>query len=513
MNEFSERIRDAAQAQAQRSSDARAPRELRRAVGRARILRFGGAAGVAAVAIGAVGAAGAGFTGIGASPEPSPSASVDLSIDSTIEYATVPFPESDVGLGVVEESELCGQPAPQSVAEDEDFSFGSETPLTLELDPTTAGMTVRPEDANATVTFTYSGAEDLRAFVDAPHALFLRDGEVVGWDPMMQESPLITMTPGYSDSQLWRWGGYVVGCDHGGTYGPLEPGEYETVLVTSIRMDEPSAAIHSLEMQGYTLPPVADAPAFREGGYECENSQMYFGATPLTCVPNALPGVEFDYEALTARVPYESDYYSRDLDLTHVSPPITVTLLDESDQPDTWDYTEPPTYEPGTVPACGDIYADGSYGVLAGVWNESTSDVRDIDERDTLTPSLWRFAFGWTSAEVEVPQAPRLWITRAEDVEVDEEDGGSWLYEGHRIVGWIDTTAVGGTTVSIDRYQGPAPWPLTVSGLEWCDGAGEPGAFDGAFIAEPASIATSPDGAFLELDALAFRPENNFFGP
>ncbi|MFW7413916.1 hypothetical protein [Demequina sp. SO4-18] len=508
MNEFGDRIRTAAAEQSQRSSDARAPRGLRRRIGRARALRVGGSAASALVALAGVGAAGVGFTGIGAAPEPSPSASVDLSIDSTVEYATVPFPETDVRLGAVGEPQRCGEPAPDTHAEDSEFSSTFETPTELELDPATAGVAGGPGDGDgdATVTVSYSGADELHVFIERPRALYLRDGMVVGWEPQMREAPLTAMSTSRTVSYPWEWTGFIIGCRTDEQFVALEPGDYEMVLVTDVTMDEQSATLHSLGIEGYTLPPAADAPAFREGGYECADAGMYFGQPPITCTPHALPGVEIDYVAGTATVPYDSSFYDRDVDLTYVSEPVDVTLLEGPDYPTGPGEDDVPTYEPGTVPACGDLYTNGWTRALQGTWDPSQKDMRHIEEGDTLTPSLWQRATGWTTAEAELAPEPRLWLTRWEDVEIEEDGGGSSVYQGQRLVGWIDATPVDGPVVTIDRYDGPAEWPLTVTETGWCDGMGDPGPFDAVFVGEPAALTQYPEDRRIDADALVFGP-------
>ncbi|MFN3867023.1 MAG: hypothetical protein ACK4MD_09980 [Demequina sp.] len=504
MDEFGDRLRSAADAQARRTLDARPPRELRTSVARARALRLGGSAAIAVVALAGIGAAGAGFTGFGEPVEPSPSASVDLSIeDGTIAYATVPFPDDPYERFLDDDVRWCGGPPPVTEADGADIEVTFEMPLEFDVDP--ASGTGSLGGTGATATTSLVGTGELPVFVERPRAFFIRDGAVVGWTPPHDRAIVTTLTPVRVVSHPWEWFGGVIACESGDAYGQLEPGEYEVVLVTKVRNDESAAALQSLWTQGYTLPPRADAQAYREGGYECTVARDLLGAVPLTCNPHALPGVDIDEEAQVATVPYVASYYQRDVDLTFASHPIPFTLYPDPYRPDLTDTVEFPSDDSATVPECGAVYAVGMDPLLIGTWDYTKSDMRSIDAGDTLRPTLWRNAMwrdasGWSSLDVELPQSARLWLLRWA---LSESDAGTALYEGQKVVGWIDAAPMNTAALTIDRYDGPAEWPLTVTDHGWCDGTGDPGPFDSVVIDEPVTI-TEEDGTNTTLEPLVF---------
>lgn len=510
MDEFSERLRSATASHARRAADARAPRSLRGRVARARTVRIGSTAGVAALALAGIGVAGAGFTGLGEAPEPSPSPSVDLSIDGgSVAYATVPFPEEQEGLAGPSVLELCGEPAPTTDAADEDFTAMFETPASLELSNMGEMMADLAEPPIATLT--YSGSEPVPLFADHPQAVFVRDGVVVGIAWPNGEVSVTTLEQGGSISRAWQWTGVAQSCDPDAEFAALEAGDYEMMLVMRAHNDEQSAAVHGLRMQYFTLPARSEVAALSEGAYECGDDYMWGGAAPITCNPNALPGVEIDEEAGTVTIPYDSSYYSKDVDLTWVSAPMSVTL-----EGDTRNYPaeldELPAYERGTVPACGDIYASINSGNLSGTWTEQSAELRDAAPGDRLEATFWFYGGMWSSATMDIPTDPRLWVMREEDVEIETGDDNAYWYVMQEVVGWVDTeSASGGSTFEISRYDGPEPWELTVTDVQWCDGVDPQADLDSprfemlpGMIAEPVTV-TVDDHDAMDLDAIVIQ--------
>ncbi len=479
-------------------------------------MRIGGSAAIAAVVITGVGAAGAGFTGVGVAPEPSPSASPDLTIDQgDTAYATVPFPEHPWGHSVNTANDYCGEPVPAETAENEGFSALFEMPAQLDLD--SSGEALINAETRPHVTLSFTGSDPLPVFVEQPEALFLQDGVVVGHGWADMAPSVTTLEPGGALTHLWQWAGAAADCEAASESGSLDSGEYEMVLVSRVHNSEQTAAVHSLRLQNYGLPARSDLPAIREGAYECRDDYLWGGITPITCQPNALPGVVVDEEAGVTTVPYDSALYSRDVDLVFASTPIPVTL--ESDR--SWyvntEGPDLPAYERESVPACGDAYATFNSGSLGGFWAPDTPQLSSLEEGDSVQVSFWIDESGWTEAEVTMPANPRLWIMRTQEAEYDGGEAATpYWYLSREVVGWVDTTsAAGDSPLEIIRYDGPEPWSLTVDEVQWCEGVDFADTFatgvDGppesapAMIASPATV-TLGDGTREELDALVIYP-------
>ncbi|WP_152650366.1 hypothetical protein [Demequina aestuarii] len=516
MDEFSERVRAAADARSRQWPDARAGRERRRSIGRARALRVGGSAAIAAVVITGIGAAGVGFTGVGSAPEPSPSASPDLTLgQGDTAYATLPFPdEHEMDSHMRQLAAYCGGPVPETRAESEDFSVAYDIPERLDIDQQT-GVSAGPAQSSAQLTF--SGSSPLPAFVSGPSALFVEDGTVVGAAPDYQEPIVRTFQPGGTATYRWESIGGAASCDTesepGFGFGTLEPGDYEMVLVTQVYNDEAAAATQSLRMDGYTLPVMSELPAFREGAYECDSEDRWGGITPLTCDPHALPGVEIDDEAGTVTVPYEASFYTEDVSLLYVSPPIAVTVTPNENGAEDFLLSPPvPGFERGTVPACGDQFGSIGTGSIQGPWDSMAGSLAGTEVGDALDPELWRRGSGWLEAEVTVPVDPRVWVLAQRDIAFDDGDGDAStesLYSAQEVVGWFDTdSGSDATTLKIVRYDGPETWPLSVTDVQWCEGFDSADTTDDnhlGMVASPSTV-TLDDGTREELDALVFSP-------
>ncbi|MDN4480211.1 hypothetical protein [Demequina muriae] len=519
MDEFSERVRAAADARARQWPDARAGRERRRSIRRARALRVGGSAAVAAVVITGIGAAGVGFTGLGSAPEPSPSASPDLTIDQgDTAYATVPFPDAHVMESQWDHmTGFCGEPVPATDATGADFSVEFAVPQGLEIDQVT-GASVGATEASATVS--YHGTATMPAFVDGPFALYMRDGIVVGMALRYQNPVVTAFEQGRTSTYRWESMSGSLTCDQSAGFSTLEPGEYQMVLVTQVHNDETAAAMQSLRMDGFTLPMANELPAFREGAYECDGAYTWNDLIPVTCEPNALPGVEIDEQAGMVTVPYDASYYAEDVDLTFVSSPVDVTLSEREDD----EYLPPPdrgpSYERGAVPACGDTYASIHSGSIRAGWQSSAWDAdgwedrwRTLDEvsvGDRVTPVFWLMDQGWITADLTVPTDPRVWVMSQRDVQYDDgdDDPTTETWESvQEVVAWLDTASeVEGSALEIVRYDGPETWPLTVTDVQTCDGTDVADIeISMGLIASPSTL-TRSDGRTEELDALVIYP-------
>src|SRR5690554_2104096 len=101
MDELGRLLHAAVHARTDDWDGAQPPESVRRSIARARTLRLGGTGAVAAAVLVGFGAAGIGLTGSDPVAEPSPGATVDLSVDASVAYVTVPFPEESLEQSLV----------------------------------------------------------------------------------------------------------------------------------------------------------------------------------------------------------------------------------------------------------------------------------------------------------------------------------------------------------------------------------------------------------------------------
>ncbi len=484
MSELGGLLRSAVNARADKWGGAQPSESVRRSITRARIVRLGSVGVVAGALLVGVGAAGMGLAGGEPVAEPSPTMPVDLSLDPTVEYATVPFPEEWVEAGMASDDQWCGSAPPVTDTNEEEFAAEFDPPAHLELDP----MQQDRINTGIHATLMYTGDEELPLFVEAPRALFLADGKVVGWVPWHEPAPLTKIVPGYTMAQAWEWPPTISSCDGDQAYGELPAGVYDVVLVWDARNDPPTAATHALRMAGYTLPPKSEIPAYRQGGYECQDSQVFFTAVPITCEPRAIPGLTIDDEAGAVTIPYDPSNHVRDVDLRFVSEPFRVTLKDRDLDRGALDWDALPQYEPGVVPACGDVYSHDVHWDLSGTLPAAALDMRSIEVGDVLEPTLWLRTLGWSAAEVDMPPTSRLWVMKAEEI-LAEDGAASLRFHGTKVVGWIDARNTQAGPVTLDRYEGPEPWSLEVTETGWCEDAGDPGPFVALLLGTPVLFA------------------------
>ena len=471
MNELERRLRATAHADSTAAASASASRDTHRAIARRRGLTSGAVGAAAAVLVGTVAFVGLDQRGDNIQP-PGPTPSLDLTGDDwSRSNAVVPLPDGDYPLFIVQPLVLdfCGEPAPQPLTEEGDFSGDFDIPSEFDFGQHMPGTVADGPRADAVVT--HHGHEPVPAFAGDPTALFVQDGTVVGAAASLDRAALSTFDPDESRTYSWHWTGWVENCDVGMSPQFLPAGDYEIVFVSRIFNDQTAAARESLRRDNFSLPGAAELEAFREGSHLCDRWEMWHVEQPITCRPNAVVGFELDEGAGTATIPYDTSLYSHDIDVTFASDPVPVSL---GEPPHSAAHISsiPNLADVGEL-TCGETYSyfgDGEQNPLSATWpTRSTLPSRG----DHIGAELWVQLTRWQSAQVDTPDNPRIWIFETERVaDLDAASGVETTvsFTGYTIVGWLDTESANSTPVDIDVYTGPAAWPLTVADSQWCDG-------------------------------------------
>lgn len=512
MSELERRLRAASRANAAAATSAHAPREVRRSIGRRRALLPSTAGVTGAVIVGVLATGGLGIDESTDPPTPSPTPDFTLD-EGTRAYATVPLPDNsyDYQLRQLSGGQLCGSPTPQATTGSDSFTGAFDLPEHLDLD-VSQGYMPNP-GMGVDVTLTYDADDVLPAFAGGVTALLLDGGVVVAFADSFGGTPSTSFDRDQIRRYSWDWEGWLASCADDGA-GPLPAsGDYEMVFVSGVHNDLLTAVQWSLTMDQFMLPAAQDLALFAEGSYLCEQWHTHLNRQPLTCKPNAVVGFELDTQAGTATVPYNTSYYTRDVDVMFVSDPVPATLSGEREG--FMSEVEMPIYEGGKEPICGDFYGYiSSTGDVSGTWEHGPTA---IEPGDTIVPALWPRSLGWATADMTVPASPRVWLLSSAQFDINHDEGGDGMvstYFGHEVVGWLETQS-SQSAVEIAAYDGPAPWPLTVTDVQWCDGAGPTDQLNldthdvSGLIAEPFTV-TLNDGTSYDADSVALGPGPHF---
>ena len=357
----------------------------------------------------------------------------------------------------------CGSPMPQSLAARDGFSAEHEIPasVTMERDTYRAVVT-------ASVTIRYGRYDEFPVIVDPMAGLVAKDGVVVGWLPPSAQRGVHIFVRGYPSTQTWDGlGGIAIACressDQPATQ--LEPGEYEVAWMTRVHSSETANAKADLAQRGFAVPPTAVLDAYREGSYECERLEGWSGTVPITCDPGAVPGTVVDLDAGEVTFPFDQDALGREVNVTLVSQTVPLTLAPGPSDPRDVIESQNPAHAPGEPMQCGDQYGnlDGSDLRLS-----LTVPFDDLEFGSSTEVEAWVQGFDWSQATVTLPESAPLWITRREQRRAALNDGGSYGYTLHEVVGRADVALP--EQVEIDRYEGPTPVTIDVGDVAWCDG-------------------------------------------
>lgn len=357
----------------------------------------------------------------------------------------------------------CGAPLPQSLAARDGFSADHEIP-----DQVTMQRDVYTESVTASVSIRYGRYDEFPVVVDPMTGLVAQDGVVVGWLPPSAQRGVNIFVRGYPSTQTWDGlGGIAIACRDSASepLTQLEPGDYEVAWMTRVHASESANAQADLAQQGFAVPPSSVLSAYREGSYECGRLEGWTGTVPITCDPGAVPGTEVDLDAGTVTFPYDEDALGREVDVTFMSQAVPLTLEAAPDDPLEVIENQNPPHVPGEPMVCG-----AQYGGLDGS-DLLVSMVEPFDRLEygaTAQVEAWVQGFDWTQATVTLPTEATLWITQREQRRAALNDGGSYGYTLHVVVGRASVTLP--AELEIDRYTGPTPFSIEVGAVEWCEG-------------------------------------------
>lgn len=484
MPDFSDSLRAMVSDDARALAGAAPLTDTRRRIGRRRAAAAAGYGAGSALAIG--GLAVAGTVLADRSPDPAGAASPQpsASIEPPVRYATVDLPTQDE---MFAESPWCGSELPAAQNRDEGLmattylyvEAGTELVQSYEADAVSIASVDLAVDPAAADEFPDPGDGDVRAFVEPPQMVLARDGVVVAVIDQGSQTVDARLTDAWTSTQQAVFWGSISPCGSAGLDGPLEPGAYELATITQVTASERDSALYSLRVAGYELPPADALDLFAPGSYDCERMAA-FGTVPLSCRLAAVPGASIDAEAGTATIPYDADLYSRDIHATFVSESITVTVSGDPRESETQTPPEAAaTLEAGQVPACGETFGWADSGEVQLNWQ---ADLAEIAPGDTFAPGVWVQGSD-TEATVTLPESARIWLTQG--IDVPYGDGISFAF-AYQVVGWMDVHAKDGTSVEVNRYDGPEPWQLEVSDVSWC--GGEPTGVSEGWMTAPHAV-------------------------
>ncbi|WP_084104717.1 hypothetical protein [Demequina sp. NBRC 110056] len=461
---------------ARRLDGARPPEEWRRTVRRNRARRGALWAGGAAVAVA--------LLSIAALPGPSsaPPAAADASdpIPDVLpttepvqwELATVRFGAGEDWLDdpLLEGPPQCGQPLPASMSARDGFRAEHEVPDQVIV---RAGGYGSP--AQASTTIRYGRYDEFPVVVDPLVGLVAQDGIVVGWLTPSARRGVTTFADAYPSTQHWV-GLATLALACGGTADPgpgaamgplarLEAGDYEVAWMTRVHATEEANARADLAGRGFAVPPTSLLTAYREGSYECDLAREQPRASlPLTCDPDAVPGTTVDLEGGTVTFPYRAESFGRAVDVTFVTEPVAMTIYDVAPNPRVRIERQNPPHVAGEPMECGATYGGLNESAVRLSWSEPTDSIA-FGSRELV--DVWVAGRDWSAAAVLVPDGGTLWLTERIDRRAALDDGGSYGYTLHEVVGSAPIAVE--PRIEIDRYVGPTTVTVSLGDIEWCE--------------------------------------------
>lgn len=459
MPNFADSLRASIEADARFHLGAQALPGTRRTIGRRRAAATVGYGAGSALAVGAVAVAAATLAG---REEPTPASSLlpmstpEVAVQPTTSYATVDLTDPVIANRQHATDALCGAPAP--------IPTSSSQGISAEFDIITDGLFTHQtsgEDLHDIGTVVLSGhVEDkLPAYVHQPQAVFVQDGVVVGmgtYDQSVSRHMLSNTWEGTYPLFLY---GLPETCGQDEISTPLTAGEYDMYVVSRVTASEVEAAVEAAQSSGVRLPPADLLSVYRPGSYECES--LYVGQ-PLSCDESALPGASIDFEAQTATIPYQTDLFTRELDVTLVSEPITVRVEVDVDPPATQSDVRGEPFTAESAPMCGAQYSHAHGTQLMAFTGQSLAD---LVPGNTLGLGMWLASPAWTEVTVDMPATARVWLMKEQLVPLEGDVGSASLSQ---VAGWMDIAVRDAGELTIDRYDGPQRWSARVTDMSWC---------------------------------------------
>jgi len=439
------------------------PDTVRRDIARARRARAGLWAGGLAVSAGLLVAAALPSVLDALEPTPSPIPdAMPTALPPPYEQATVAFAdaawfESPLATGPTE----CGQPLPDQLSARDGLSATHDVPAAVRVD--TGGYL---SGVAASVTVRYGRFDELPAVMGPMVGLVAADGIVVGWLPTTSNRGLSVFAGAQPFTLSWNGlGGTPLACRDSAddSFERLGPGEYEVAWVSRVVASEADNARADLALRGWVIPPAELVTAYREGSYECGTALGWSGTRPLTCDPGAVPGTQIDLEAGTVTFPYDPDVLGREIDVTFVSRAVPLTIEGGPRDPLDIIEAENPPYVAGEPMECG-----ADYGGLpsSDLLVRLGMPFEQLEFGQSAQVEAWVRGVAWSEATIDLDPDARLWITQQVQRRAALNDGGSYAYVLHRVVGSAELTLP--DRLAIDRYTGPSPLVVEVGAVEWC---------------------------------------------
>ncbi|WP_297082184.1 hypothetical protein [uncultured Demequina sp.] len=395
-------------------------------------------------------------------PDAMPTAVPQLYEEATVAFTDATWSENPLATGPPQ----CGHALPDQLSARDGLSATHDVPDAVRID----GVGYLTGVA-ASVTVRYGRFDELPAVMGPLVGLVAADGVVVGWLPPTSSRGLSVFAGAQPFTLTWNGlGGTPVACRDaaGDALERLGPGEYEVAWASQVVASEDDNARADLALRGWAIPPAELVIAYREGSYECGRALAWTGTRPLTCDPGAVPGTRIDLESGTVTFPYDPGALGREIDVTFVSPAVPLTIDGGPADPLAIIERENPPHVAGEPMQCG-----AEYGGLASsdLLLQLGMPFEQLEFGQPATVDAWARGIAWTEATVDLQTDARLWITQPVQRRAALNDGGSYAYVLHRVVGSASITVP--EQFVIDRYSGPLSVEMVIGEVEWCDGPPE----------------------------------------
>lgn len=448
---------------------AQAPTEVITAARRRR-RRSGALLGASSVAVlAALTLAGIGVSG-GASPTPSlsplPSASPPEDLSVPLASATIPL-EGGPAYEGVSALQRCGAPAPVPTGMVDHFTlkFDEWSPVVSYNDTAPPG-----EGISANASIRYNSSEPVAVAQTPIVTLLVKDDVVQGY-----------LWPDYGSLKYWTYsdeqpyyggGGMLPGgyfCPEvasssldGPQPGSLEAGTYQLIPVVRLWANQESAALKYLYTNGIEvieLEPSGSPLDLRPGSWDCEQFATY-GQSTRSCLGDVTGSAIVNMEAGTVTLPYKPSELTRELDVTVVGAPITITV-DEDFLPEHSRFIDPIELKASDPIACGTVFDYAAHDAMVQIRGSlpTTPDGGRASMSATFLP------FDKRKAALTLGDNVKIWLVG--DIGVGYE-----YFEDHPgnrvVVGVADVAVVGPARIKLDRYAGPTPVELALTQVRMC---------------------------------------------
>lgn len=407
-------------------------------------------------------------------------------------YATLDFaPTGDASLAVLDPAvATCGAPAPTPTMIDASEGFRI-------VDQSWVVGTSHAQGTQTGAAVSLVVARDdptpLPVTLPEPAFVWVADGVVVGWSgdaARPSAGTLVAFADGLPHEVKGSAFGVDVACVGGSPQGgALEQSDYQVYPVVRLVATQETAAVVWLDRVGYGVPVAGQGSSalFVPGSWDCRQSGGA-GVSAL-CAPAAIDGVTVDRSAETVTIPYDTDVYAHDVDVTLVGSPITVHVGPSYRWFDQNRRDLPPVPTAPDDMSCGKLLrtaptdgADAAAGYPVEVTALRSMTRADIANGATLTLALLP-AQADVAEAIAYPEPMHAWIIGWTGLPM-----GRGSYAAIRqVMGTATVTVADGEDVKLHRFVGASLARVSVADIDWCPGPSN-GALAGITFTGPEAL-------------------------